>query len=167
MIKLITQAELKELLHYDPNTGYFKWIESGAGRGNGVAGGFCGANGYVTIGINYKIYYAHRLAWLYVYGVWPKTQIDHINHVRKDNRIINLQEATNQENGKNISIGSRNTSRIIGVSWDKQTDRWQAQIRAKGKNIRLGRYPDKFEAICARKSAENKYDYHANHGVKQ
>ena len=83
MQKHLTQDRLKELLHYDPDTGVFTWIQKPAPRGRAIIGSVAGGlkqHGYITIGINQREYYAHRLAWLYVYGEWPEDQIDHINH---------------------------------------------------------------------------------------
>src|ERR1700730_16891152 len=47
-------------------------------RVGGTAGG-SRPDGYLRIGIGYQRYLAHRLAWLYMTGAWPKKAIDHIN----------------------------------------------------------------------------------------
>ena len=161
---MITQKELKELLYYDPISGVFTWLKPKQGRKkSGSVGG--GSAGYIEIHINGRKYQAHRLAWLYIYGVWPEHQIDHINHIVSDNAIGNLREATHQENGRNQSLNSRNTSGVCGVSWDNVYEKWLSQIGVNGRAINLGRFHDKFEAICARKSANNKFGFHENHGV--
>ena len=162
---MITQAELKEVLRYDPDTGHFKWISGDPQfyRVGLVAGGLTG-HGYILIRINYKGYLAHRLAWFYVNGVWPEDQIDHINHIRSDNRIINLRCVTAAENQRNRTINSRNTSGVSGVTSGYKGRYWVASISVDKELIPLGRFADKFEAICARKSANNKYGYHSNHG---
>jgi len=105
------------------------------------------------------------LAWLYVYGTMPKEQIDHINHVRDDNRIINLREVTHSENHKNRTKQSNNTSGVTGVHWLEEKERWQAYIKGDDKKIHLGTFKNKNDAISARKEAEIKYNYHSNHGV--
>ena len=163
---MITQKELKELLHYDPETGVFMWVVLRQGvRNGGVAGSM--SYGYIRIKVKGRSYQAHRLAWLSIHGKWPKEQIDHINHIRDDNRIENLREATNQENQRNASMKKNNKSGITGVYWYKRDNKWLAYIMTGGKLINLGYFTDKFEAICARKSAEKKYGYHENHGVKK
>jgi hypothetical protein len=54
--------------------------------------------------------------------------------------------------------------RLRGVSWDKSRQKWGAHINVNGKHISVGRYEDWFDAVCARKSAENKYLTGANNG---
>jgi len=74
----ITQKQLKEILEYCPEKGIFTWkvnIHRKIKRGN-IAGTIA-STGHVKIGINKKMYYAHRLAWLYVYGKMPNNNIDH------------------------------------------------------------------------------------------
>jgi len=162
---MLTQKELKELLKYNQETGAFVWIKSLCHKAKIDA--IAGSNhiaGYISIGIKGKLYLAHRLAWLYVVGVWPENQIDHINHIRDDNRLVNLREATNQENHKNQRLSKNNTSGVTGVSWNKRRYKWEVKIKTDEKYKGLGFFKDKFEAICARKSAENKHGYHANHG---
>ena len=161
---MLTQTKLKEILYYDPETGLFTWLILAGKRVKigDIAGSLC--QGYLSIMIYGKSYKAHRLAFLYMTGSWPKEQIDHINHVRDDNRWINLREATNQENCKNQSRSKNNTSGVCGVIWHKQHKKWMAYIMTDSKQKHLGLFVDKLEAICARKSAEIKYVFHENHG---
>lgn len=160
---MITQSELKELLHYDPETGVFTWLISVSNVKTGaIARDY--SHGYLRVSIKGKRYYGHRLAWLYMTGEWPKHQIDHINHVRCDNRFKNLRCATNSENHKNTPRRKDNKTGITGVSWEKAHKRWVVQITSPCKRVCRTRHIDFFEACCSRKSAENKYGYHENHG---
>ena len=162
---MITQSELIELLKYNPRTGCFTWKKKTCLKVViGKLAGTINSKGYIVITISRKLYRAHRLAWFYIHGVWPKDQIDHVNHVRTDNRIINLREASNLENHKNMSMAKNNTSGITGVNWNKTDRSWRASITLNLKSIHLGQRKDKFEAICLRKSAENKLGFHLNHG---
>jgi hypothetical protein len=94
--------------------------------------------GYVKIRINGKQYRAHRLAWLYIYGAFPSIDIDHINTVKSDNRIVNLRLAHDHENLKNIGLVKTNTSGFRGVH--KARSKWQATASLNGDRIYLGRY---------------------------
>lgn len=149
----LTQARLRELLSYDPETGIFRWLKAAPRRQRQVgtvAGGL--KYGYVSICIDYRHYPAHRLAWLYVHGRWPNGEVDHINRRRADNRIANLREATRKDNSRNGSL-RQNSSGAIGVSWDAQTERWRAHITVDGKMLHLGRFDSIAEAVAARQSA--------------
>jgi len=99
---MLTQAELHQYLNYDPQTGIFTWKVKLSDKINiGQKTGCKNNRGYLLIKINKKLYRAHRLAWLYVYGYFPKFTIDHINRIKTDNRIENLRDVTIQENLKN------------------------------------------------------------------
>lgn len=114
----LTQKELKKKLKYNPRTGIFTWITNDRFKGK-KAGTLLISKGYIVICINGKRYYAHRLAWLYVTGKWPKEVIDHKNLKRNDNRFKNLREATNAENLRNGSISKNNTTGIKGIHKNK------------------------------------------------
>lgn len=162
---MITKNYLKKILSYNENTGVFTWIKANAAQTKiGDEAGWRHHGGYIAIGINGNAYLAHRLAWFYVYNYWPKEHIDHINHVRDDNRIVNLRESNYKINMKNKSEYKTNRSRVTGVCWHKRDKVWQAKIKTKGRHIYLGGFKDKFEAICARMSANNKHGFHKNHG---
>lgn len=140
---MLTAERLRELLYYDPETGVFMWLMRTNRRiqVGDVAGSFDKAAGYVHIRLDGKLYKAHRLAWLWVYGVWPVDQIDHINTVRHDNRIANLREASNQLNGENRRrVRSDNKSGFLGVGFDTKTERLYARIQINGKSKHLGRF---------------------------
>lgn len=161
----LTQERLKELLHYDPDTGVFIWKVKIADKIIiGDVAGYKRGGGYVLIGIYGIKYLAHRLVWLYAHGGFPPEQIDHINQIKDDNRIVNLRAVSRTENLRNRKLPSNNTSGFIGVGWVKQSKRWCARITVKNKLIQLGSYTDISDAISARKAANIKYGYHPNHG---
>lgn len=127
----ITQEELKAQFNYDQETGLFTRIKV-MSRFNtkskvGDVANYVHNDGYITIVINRIGYRAHRLAWLYIHGEFPKEQIDHINRITTDNRIVNLREATMVENQRNQGIQKNNTSGILGVYWHKRHKRWIAK----------------------------------------
>lgn len=160
---VITQEELKARLRYDLNTGVFTHRISAGGRKVGAKAGSC-VRGYIKIGVMYQSYLAHRLAWLYIHGEWPK-MIDHINHDRADNRMDNLREVSNAQNMRNAKMYSSNTSGVMGVSWMKHIKKWDAFIYREHRKKSLGYFSDKQEAINVRKEAERQMGYHKNHGL--
>lgn len=156
--QILTQAKLKKLLKYNPDTGDFiNKVFRGLRALPGEMAGSVGQGGYIEITINKRKYKAHRLAWLYTYGVWPTNNIDHINRVKIDNRICNLRDVTQHQNGQNKTKHCNNTSGHTGVVWHKRTQRWRARIRVQTKDIYLGCFPDIQSAINARKQAEARY----------
>ena len=136
---MITQDELKQLFHYDPETGLFTWITSPARRVKiGDIAGCLTVAGYLSIQIHRKQYLAHRLAWLYIHGKFPVHQIDHINHNRSDNRLCNLRAVTHQQNHFNQSTRKDNSSGYQGVSWQTHTHKYRASIQLNNRKIHLG-----------------------------
>lgn len=109
----------------------------------------------------------HRIIWELHNGEIPEgMEIDHINHVRDDNRIENLRLVRRQQNNQNASRRKDNTSGVTGVSWCKTKKRWCASININGKKTSIGYYISKQQAVEARKMAENTIGFHKNHGAK-
>lgn len=152
---ILTQDKLKELLTYNPDTGVFvNKVFRGLRAMPGATAGSLNTNGYIGITINKQKYVAHRLAWFYIYGVWPTYYIDHINRIKTDNRIANLRDIPQLQNGQNKSLHKNNTSGRTGVVWHKREQHWRARIRVKGKDIYLGSFDNIQAAIECRKQAE-------------
>ncbi|EFL4461577.1 MULTISPECIES: HNH endonuclease [Enterobacteriaceae] len=145
----LTQQRLKNLLNYDPSTGIFTRRITRGGMYAGSVVGTLSTHGYRKIMVDKVAYAAHRLAWLYVYGNFPGGEIDHINRDRCDNRIVNLRIASRKDNARNKGVSKRNTSGAKGVSWDRQTKKWRAQISVSGKSISIGRFDKKSDAVIA------------------
>lgn len=128
-----------------------------------IAGYTAGADPHLRIGIAGKLYLLHRVIWLMVYGEWPG-EVDHINGDASDNRLVNLRDVTHEENGRNQRLRSNNQSGALGVCWHKGSRKWRAVIVVNNKQIHIGMFADKVDAMAARKSAEKKYGFHNNHG---
>ena len=151
--QIITQAQLKEYIHYSPLTGVFTRISSPYEAKLGVINSCANhSNGYFQIGISGKLYKAHRLAWMYMHGEWPKDQIDHINRDKIDNRIDNLREASSAQNNQNVGLRSDNASGIKGVTYYKITGKWVAKINISGKLKHIGYFKTLEEASQAYES---------------
>lgn len=129
---MISHEELKEIISYDPETGLFRWRVKVNQRFSTHNPPGCLHNKYWSIRIKGKRYYAHRLAWFWVYGDWPKRNIDHKNRCPTDNRLINLREANSAENNRNRGIGHNNKSGVKGVYWREAPRRWQALVKKDG-----------------------------------
>lgn len=164
----ITQKELKKLLHYDPETGIFRWIVKGKGIKKEIAG--CVrkdkkvGKSYLLIRINWKLYRSHRLAWLYMHGELPANDIDHEDGNGLNNKLNNLRSVNRSENMKNMRLRVNNITGICGVHWNKKYSRWESYIKVNKKKMNLGYFDNIFDAACIRKSAETIYMYHKNHG---
>ena len=91
-------------------------------------------------------------------------EIDHINHVRDDNRLCNLRFVTGSENSKNQSVSSKNTTGVTGVHFSKARKKYRAQIKVNRKIISLGMFYTLEEAAAARAEANLKYKFNSNHG---
>lgn len=154
---MITQERLKELFSYCPDSGVITRLSSNK------AAGCISVRGYWAIKIDGVLYKSHRLAFLYMLGEFPLAT-DHINGDKLDNRWCNLRNVDQAENCKNRRLGDDSLSGVIGVTWNIRNKNWRVRISANKREFNLGSYSDLFEAACARKSAERKYNYHPNHG---
>lgn len=135
----LTASRLRELLHYDPETGMFTWKDEVRERRAvkpGQRAGIILDNGYLQIGVDRKKYQAHRLAWLYMTGEWPPHQVDHIDLNKSNNIWTNLRSATRSQNMANIA--AKNRLGVKGVT--KVGKAYRADIFSNGKMLYLGTY---------------------------
>ncbi len=134
----MTRDQLQEILSYDPETGKFTWmVKSSRKTIIGSVAGCVTKAGYVVIGIEGQLYYAHQLAWLDQTGEWID-RIDHKDGYGINNRWINLRPATPQQNAFNSKRAASNTSGFKGVSWHKRAGKWSASVIVDGRKIHLG-----------------------------
>ena len=118
--------------HFDYHSdGQLTWKEGRPGVRKGSVAG-CLSNGYIAIGVNRKVYYAHRIIFEMVHGYVP-SEIDHINGDRTDNRIENLRECSSSQNQMNRKTPTHNTSGHKNVRLDKRSGKWFAQVKRRGK----------------------------------
>jgi hypothetical protein len=155
---LITQTELHEIVIYDKETGVFtnKIIRPPCFVGKVL--GTKDTKGYLKIGIKNKVYSAHKLAWLYVYGELPKNQIDHINGVKDDNRISNLRDIPSQWNTQNQHKAPKNSKTgFLGVSWSTQKNKFRSCITVDGLQKHIGFFDKAQDAAVAYQLAKQKF----------
>jgi hypothetical protein len=134
--------------HFDPLTGLLYH------RGSVFPLGTKMNNGYLTINFQDKNYLVHRLGWFLHHGVWPDKDLDHINGIKDDNRIVNLREVSRSQNMHNSKLFSNSTTGHRGVR--KHRDAWQARITINYKEVNLGTFSTIEKAIKARQEAEAK-----------
>jgi hypothetical protein len=135
---MLTIEYLKEILDYNHITGDFRWNKQVSCRSapGDLAGCLDKKLNYRFIKIEYRRYSAHRLAWFYYHGQWPKHVIDHINGNKTDNSIANLRDITNRENCNNRK--SHRSGRLQGASMSKHAKKWASHIQIDGRQKTSG-----------------------------
>jgi hypothetical protein len=149
----ITAGKIRELLDYNPKTGGLFWkIRKRCFANNyieiGQEAGSKSLQGYLVIGIDGKVYQAHRIAWLWMTGEWPAEEIDHANLVRDDNRWSNLRPASDKNNSANRPTRSDSVLGIKGVSL-RRSGKYRARIVRDGRRCHLGDFDTPQEAARA------------------
>lgn len=145
----MTQQRLKELLHYDPDTGIFTWrISPKYDIAAGAIAGHRRKDGYLIIRLSQVNYYAHRLAWLYMTGEWPPIEVDHLMGDKADNRWTQIRSATPSLNKENMRTARKdNRTGLLGAH--KAKDKFSSRISIKGVSKYLGTFDTPEEAHAA------------------
>ena len=146
-----TAQRLRDLLHYEPKTGVFTWLVNRQGPARaGDKAGYVRHDKYLIIGLHGKTYLAHRLAWLYCYGDWPKHDIDHIDGDPSNNSMANLRDEPTQINLQNIKKATKkNLTGLLGVSPSRNKKSWYSRIYIDGQLFCLGTYDSAQDAYAA------------------
>lgn len=146
---MITQAELHQLVSYDPDSGEMFW-KSPMGKVKAGKKISCkDSRGYVVVRLNGTLYRVHRLAWVYINGDHDFQLIDHINGIKSDNRIENLRACSYLENARNLAKRKSNKTGFKGVSWNAEKAKFKAVTSINGKQKFLGYFDDAIEASNA------------------
>lgn len=153
----LTGARLRQLLQYNPATGFFFWLVRPCPSVHigDQAGTRSKAHGYIRIQVMGRIYGAHRLAWLHVHDAWPSSEIDHINGDRADNRLENLRNVSKAGNMQNKKRSASATG-LIGVSFRICRGKFQASIGVGGRQFHLGHFDTAAEARAAYLAAKSR-----------
>lgn len=159
----LTQARLKEFLHYDPETGEFTWIKGRRGTSAGRKAGCLAPTGYLKIRVDQELCQAHRLAWLWMTGEWPQSTIDHRDGNPSNNRWNNLRAATRAENSANCKRPVTNKTGFKGVHIHQ--GRYRARLSVNNKTVSIGMFSTAEAAHEAyKKAALRQYGEFANFG---
>lgn len=160
---MLTQAELQALLSYNPGTGVFTRIKACRGHAVGELVGSFTDQGYWRICVLGRTYMAHRLAWFYVFGMWPVGDVDHIDHDICNNRIANLRDISHAHNVQHqITANARTQTGKLGVTFcpDKKRKRYKAQVTINQRAKCIGYYltaEEAHEAYVLAKRAVHPY----------
>lgn len=164
---IITTERIHELLTYEPDTGFFRWLVTRRGKfkvydPGDIAGNVC-KDGYWRISLDNIPYLGHRLAWVMTHGYWPE-EIDHIDRVKSNNRLSNLKSCNRKENmqnvvwadfhGKNGSFRGNKTGLPRGVT--KSTSGYTFRATHRLKHLGLFKTPE--EASMVFEEAKRKFD---------
>jgi hypothetical protein len=158
---MLTQEQLRSVLSYEPDTGVFRWAVSRGGRAQaGRLAGYVNNQGRRMIEVCGRAYPASRLAWLYVAGDFPLAQVDHQDRNRLNDAWVNLRLATNKQNCENKGLRRDNKSGCPGVFRRPDSGKWRAKIGHNGKQISIGCFATKAEAVQAKRAAERRLFTH-------
>ena len=136
--------ELRAAFVCDSENGKLSWRTPKRGRRPRL--GFSDGHGYLRVNLGGRMYRIHRIIWKMTTGTDPVFEIDHINGIKSDNRILNLRDATHTQNARNKSIEKRNSTGLKGVTRSKAPGRWTAAIRHEDKRLYLGSFGTPEEA---------------------
>lgn len=158
---MLSHDKLLSRLHYNPETGVFTWLKASlfAPYHIGCVAGCIKRrthNCYREIVISKRVYQAHRLAFFYMIGRWPRKNMDHKDRNGLNNKWSNLREATLSQNGANACRYSTNTSGFKGVTFHKKCGKWQSAIKKDSKSIYIGLFdtPDAAHLAYVAKAKE-------------
>tara|TARA_R100001039_G_scaffold35011_1_gene29820 strand:+ start:4405 stop:4971 length:567 start_codon:yes stop_codon:yes gene_type:complete len=180
----ITSEIVRELLHYDPETGIFtwrardrRWFKSehscmawNAKHANKRAGcvwtsprtGFKRRH----IALFRKTRLEHALAWMWMSDEPLPAQIDHENRDGTDNRWQNIRASNNAKNCLNRSKRFTNKSGVTGVDWHGRLGKWRARCTVSGKTHHLGVFNDINEAESAVIAFRASHGFELDHGAE-
>lgn len=142
-------AELRRLMRYEPETGFFIRITNHRKCIAGQVAGSTHADGRVFIGLLGFRFAAHRLAVLWMTGRMPANEVDHINCDHSDNRWENLRECTSSQNKWNRRANFSNGTGVKGVRYKKRRNKYEASFKVNRREIYLGSFSTLDEASRA------------------
>lgn len=151
------RSELMRWLSYGGDTGIFTWrISPVPWLKAGHRAGSMNSNGYTVIRCMGELHAAHRLAWLFIRGQWPKGDIDHIDGRRDANAIANLRDVSRSVNQQNLKRARKdNRSGLLGVKTAGKN--FEARINVQGRYVHLGTFETAAAAHAAYLAAKRQH----------
>lgn len=140
---MFTHSRVVELLDYNPDTGMF------IRKRNAAPADRKHSDNYKAVKVGGKLFLSHRLAWFYMYKVWPEGEIDHINGVRTDNRISNLRVVTRTGNNQNIRTAKRSNKSCGLLGGNSHTSKQQMASTDNGKSKKDSYRPIRHTTRCS------------------
>lgn len=160
----ITQELVRELFDYDGDKGILIRKSFKNGKRKPVGHKPIHSQGYGQVRIGGKMYFTHRIIWLWNFGELPEF-IDHLDRDRMNNRLDNLRTATKQQNNHNHGLHGNNSTGFPGVSWHKPAKKYKAEISINNKNLYLGLFAAAEDAFLAYQLA--KIELHPSSPIAQ
>lgn len=137
------------------STGLVWRVYRGSKAKKGQESGNLNNCGYYRTCFKKKKYCNHRVVYFLNTGIDPEEkQVDHIDTNSLNNKISNLRLATLSQNQDNRKKGKNNTSGVTGVFFRKSMQTWEPYIAKGDRQLSLGRFKNKDEAIAVRVAAE-------------
>lgn len=138
---MLTLKELRENLHYDPETGALCWKSHPAGKYvvPGRPTGLTPSVRHRKISIFGKRYLVHRVIWFWMTGSWPDGLIDHKDRDPTNNRWQNLRVANYLQNVGNTGKKRQNKCGLKGIM-EAGSNRWAAQISKNYRSTHIGTF---------------------------
>jgi hypothetical protein len=163
LTELPTQEYLHECFDYDGASGIVRWkirpahhFKSKSScmmvntRNGGDVVGYKIKSGHLVVRLSGKNALLHRVVWKIWYGNDPDNLIDHADGNQANNKIENLRISTHSQNCHNQKLGKNNTSGFTGVWFNKQINKYAAEIMFHRKKISIGYFKTAEEASEAR-----------------
>lgn len=99
-----------------------------------------------------KTYQVHQLMAIAFLNHIPngnRTVVDHIDNVKTNNKLENLQITSHRNNSSKDTFRKNKTSKYIGVHWDEKRKKWRSSKRINGKKTYLGMFKTEIDACEA------------------
>lgn len=165
----LTLEMLEKVLKYDALTGHLTWISKSCNKRIVIgsrAGSLHKASGYRHLTLFGTTYGEHIICFYMHNRRWPEGQVDHGNHIRDDNRGLNLEDVTFIQNMRNRKAMNNTITGHQGIWYCKRRDRYVAEITMNRKKVWQRTFHSATEAATARAEELLKLGFHDNHGLE-